>query len=191
MGYCSMKSAMAEPPSLLQQTALVSLGGVDATSSAAVGPDVAALERYGSIISAQPNCTSLHLSQTEFLGNVAIGGGGGAIFWNGPVDMLIVSCDSTDLVGKHARAFTSSAARNMLVYVREEGLSHVALLQSCHSHQPLRMAQRCPQAVLAGRATTPLSGSGMTWPAMLPPLPLLTQRALQCQARPAAKPCHL
>ena len=90
---------MAIPPSL-QQSAGVNLAGVDAASGAAVDPAVAALVRYSSLIDAQPNCSGIHLSQTEFLANVAVGGGGGAIFWNGPVDMLVVSCDSQDDVGK-------------------------------------------------------------------------------------------
>ena len=94
-----MASEMAVPPSL-QQSAGVDLAGVDAASSAAVDPAVAAVVRYSSLIGAQPNCSGIHLSQTEFLGNVAVGGGGGAIFWNGPVDMLVVSCDSQDLVGR-------------------------------------------------------------------------------------------
>ncbi len=115
VGYCSMASGMAVPPSL-QQSAGVDLAGVDAASSAAVDPAVAALVRYSSLIDAQPNCSGIHLSQTEFLANLAVGGGGGAIFWNGPVDMLIVSCDSQALVGRScAHAFVGLLHGRVLV----------------------------------------------------------------------------
>ena len=46
--------------------------------------------------SVTPNCSQLWLTQTQFAGNKAIGGGGGAIFWNGPVDDLIVSCSELE-----------------------------------------------------------------------------------------------
>ena len=115
VGYCSMASGMAVPPSL-QQSAGVDLAGVDAASSAAVDPAVAALVRYSSLIGAQPNCSGIHLSQTEFLANLAVGGGGGAIFWNGPVDMLIVSCNSQALVGRScAHAFVGLLHGRVLV----------------------------------------------------------------------------
>ena len=57
---------------------------------------VAAALQYAYILNLSPNCSAVTLSQTEFYGNKAIGGGGGAIFWDGPVADLIVSCSSVE-----------------------------------------------------------------------------------------------
>ena len=125
-----MAGKMAIPPSL-QQSAGVNLAGVDAASSAAVDPAIAAMLRYSSLIDAQPNCSGIHLSQTDFLANVAVGGGGGAIFWNGPVDMLAVSCDSQEVVG------TSCAHASVVLFewlLSKEVLVDTAQLK--HSSQP-------------------------------------------------------
>jgi len=62
---------------------------------------VAAALRWAYILDTSPNCSAIQLAQTEFYGNKAIGGGGGAIFWDGPVSDLVVSCsDIEDAVGE-------------------------------------------------------------------------------------------
>ena len=62
---------------------------------------VAAALRYAYILDITPNCSAIRLSQTEFFGNKAIGGGGGAVFWDGPVADLVISCsDMEDTLGK-------------------------------------------------------------------------------------------
>ena len=174
-----MASEMAIPPSL-QQSAGVNLAGVDAAGIAAVDPAVAALVRYSSLIDAQPNCSGIHLSQTEFLGNVAVGGGGGAIFWNGPVDMLIVSCDSQEIVGRSCAHASVGLLQCVLVQgdADRNGMTQ-AWLKAWHDakfngqsptceNQPLQtfpaqqMGQRCLKPALAGRGTIPHWVSGTT-----------------------------
>ena len=56
---------------------------------------VAAALRYDDFLNTMPNCSQITLTQSLFAGNKAIGGGGGAIFWDGPVDDLVVSCSDT------------------------------------------------------------------------------------------------
>ena len=65
---------------------------------AALSIATAAAVRYGNILGHTSDCSAITLSQTEFYANKAIGGGGGAIFWDGPVEDLIVIC--SDMFGE-------------------------------------------------------------------------------------------
>ena len=65
---------------------------------AAISIATAAAVRYGNILGNTSDCSAITLSQTEFYANKAIGGGGGAIFWDGPVEDLIVIC--SDMFGE-------------------------------------------------------------------------------------------
>ena len=72
---------------------------------------IAAAVRYSYILDTTPNCSAITLTQTEFYGNKAVGGGGGAIFWDGPVEDLIVSCsDIEDAFGELKLLFTGHSA---------------------------------------------------------------------------------
>ncbi|KAL0048014.1 hypothetical protein WJX82_005700 [Trebouxia sp. C0006] len=84
-GYCS----------LLDSTAATAVAAApEEPSSPSVA--VAAALRYAYILDTSPNCSAIRLSQTEFYGNKAIGGGGGAIFWDGPVADLVISCSDME-----------------------------------------------------------------------------------------------
>lgn len=85
-GYCSLTDIPAAT------TAVAAVPEDPATLSIAV----AAAIRYSYILGTTPNCSAITLTQTEFYGNKAIGGGGGAIFWDGPVEDLIVSCSDIE-----------------------------------------------------------------------------------------------
>lgn len=77
-----------------------------AVAAVTVGPSppsiaVAAAMRYAYILGNTPERSAITLSQTEFYANKAVGGGGGAIFWDGPVKDLVVICtDVGDVFGK-------------------------------------------------------------------------------------------
>ena len=89
-GYCSLVDSTAT-------TAVAAAPEEPSSPSVAV----AAALRYAYILDASPNCSAIRLSQTEFYGNKAIGGGGVAIFWDGPVADLVISCsDMEDAFGK-------------------------------------------------------------------------------------------
>ena len=90
-GYCSLLDTPA--------TAATAVAASAATTTPTAA--VAAALRYAHILATTPNCSGITLSQTEFFGNKAIGGGGGAIFWDGPVADLVVTCsDVEDGFGK-------------------------------------------------------------------------------------------
>lgn len=87
--------------------------------SAALSIATAAAERYGNILGHRPDCSAITLSQTEFYANKAIGGGGGAIFWDGPVEDLIVIC--SDMFGEQRVLL-------LLLHVLLPSLSALALI---------------------------------------------------------------
>ena len=86
-GYC----ALVDPDSGSSTATATS----DA-QAADVSIAVAAALRYDFVLNTMPNCSKITLTQSQFAGNKAIGGGGGAIFWDGPVSDLIVSCSDTE-----------------------------------------------------------------------------------------------
>lgn len=88
---------MVDTTAATSATAVATAAAQPSSTSVAV----AAAVQYAYILDLLPNCSAVTLSQTEFYGNKAIGGGGGAIFWDGPVDDLIVSCtDMAEVMGK-------------------------------------------------------------------------------------------
>ena len=93
-GYCFLRDSPAA-------TAVTAVAAVNvAASPPSIAVDAAV--RYGYILGNTPECSAITLSQTEFYANKAIGGGGGAIFWDGPVEDLIVICsDVGDVFGEH------------------------------------------------------------------------------------------
>ena len=92
-GYCSL----TDTPPATATTAVAAVPKEPAALSIAVDAAI----RYSYILATAPNCSAITLTQTEFYGNKAIGGGGGAIFWDGPVEDLIVSCsDIEEAFGK-------------------------------------------------------------------------------------------
>ena len=96
-GYCSLVDSTA----------------TTTTTAVAAAPEeptiaVDAALRYAYILDTTPNCSAIRLAQTEFYGNKAVGGGGGAVFWDGPVDDLVVSCsDDADAFGEPSQLDTS------------------------------------------------------------------------------------
>ena len=92
---------------------------VAAAPAEAVSPSVAvaAALRYTSILNASPNCSSVTLTETEFYGNKAVGGGGGAIFWDGPVADLVVSCSDTEGDSGRTSDLVMSWQRSCLVVI--------------------------------------------------------------------------
>ena len=96
-GYCSL----TDTP-LSAATTAVATATPDSTPLSVA---VAAAVHYSYILNTTPNCSAITLSQTEFYGNKAVGGGGGAIFWDGPVEDLVVSCsDMEDAFGARQHA---------------------------------------------------------------------------------------
>lgn len=89
-GYCFL----ADTPAATATTAVAAIK----VDSAALSTATATAVRYGSFLDDTPDCSAITLSRTEFYGNRAIGGGGGAIFWDGPVDDLVVVC--SDMFGE-------------------------------------------------------------------------------------------
>lgn len=90
-GYCFLADAPAAAAATAVAAVKVDATGLSIATTAAV--------RYGYILGNTPDCSAITLSQTEFYANKAIGGGGGAIFWDGRVEDLIVSC-SDDVFGE-------------------------------------------------------------------------------------------
>ena len=86
---------MADTPAATATTAVAAVN----MDPAALSIATAAAVHYGNILGHTPDCSAITLSQTEFYANKAIGGGGGAIFWDGPVEDLIVIC--SDIFGEH------------------------------------------------------------------------------------------
>ena len=82
---------MVDTPAATSATAVATA----AAQSSSVSVAVAAALQYSYILDLSPSCSAVTLSQTEFYGNKAIGGGGGAIFWDGPLADLVVSCSDT------------------------------------------------------------------------------------------------
>ena len=89
-GYCFL----ADTPAATATTAVAAVE----MDPAALSVATAAAVRYGNILGHASDCSAITLSQTEFYANKAVGGGGGAIFWDGPVEDLIVIC--SDLFGE-------------------------------------------------------------------------------------------
>lgn len=93
-GYCFL----TDTPAATATTAVAAVPAGASPPSIAV----AAAVRYAYILANTPECSAITLSQAEFYANKAVGGGGGAIFWDGPVEDLIVICsDVADVFGEY------------------------------------------------------------------------------------------
>ena len=89
-GYCFL----ADTPAATATTAVAAIK----VDPAALSTATATAVRYGRFLDDTPDCSAITLSRTEFYANRAVGGGGGAIFWDGPVDDLVVIC--SDMFGE-------------------------------------------------------------------------------------------
>lgn len=97
-GYCLLTDALAI-------TTAATAVATTADNATIVSAAVDAALRYSYILDTTPHCSAITLTQTEFYGNKAVGGGGGAIFWDGPVEDLIVSCsDIEDAFGESEKS---------------------------------------------------------------------------------------
>lgn len=95
-GYCFL----VDTPTATATTAVAAIKVDPAVLSTATATAV----RYGSFLDNTPDCSAITLSRTEFFANRAIGGGGGAIFWDGPVEDLVVVC--SDMFGERCTSLS-------------------------------------------------------------------------------------